>query len=215
MRNIEYDMKQKELEIELHRLEEEMTLKLEYEREALDARGSGSEDGAVLSIKSRSPFNWKSPRSKDVFGWLDKSDKFTNFKDCSLDHTRNGHDNYRVSFDRENLLKDPQAESVLNWRKYTRVAGMVEHVCNNSSLPRHTWFRENEPSENIAGWQSRSGDSKYGLLRRSIWWSLGFAGTEVSPTLPYCWGTTQHFAKSTGNTNAWLKNISQLFNSHQ
>ena len=105
LRNIEYNMKQKELEMELHRLEEEMTLKLEYEKEALDARDSGSEDGAAISIRSQSPFNWISPRSKDVFGWLDKSDKFTNFKDCSSDHTRNGHDNYRVSFDRESLLK--------------------------------------------------------------------------------------------------------------
>ena len=56
LRKIEYDMKQKELDMELHRLEEEMTLKLEYEKEALDARDSGSEDGAALSIGSRSPF---------------------------------------------------------------------------------------------------------------------------------------------------------------
>ena len=105
LRKIEYEMKQKELEMELHRLEEEGALKLQYEKEALDARDSGSDDGAAPSIRSRFPFNWKSPKSKDVFGWLEQSDKFANFKDCSFDHTKNGHENYRVSFDRENLLK--------------------------------------------------------------------------------------------------------------
>ena len=105
LRKIEYEMKQKELEMELHRLEEECALKLQYEKEALDARDSGSDDGAVPSLGSRLPFNWKSPKSKDVFVWLDQSDKFANFKESSFDHTKNGHENYRVSFDRESLLK--------------------------------------------------------------------------------------------------------------
>ena len=48
-RKIEYEMKQKELEMELHRLEEEGALKLQYEKEALDARVSGSDDGAAPS----------------------------------------------------------------------------------------------------------------------------------------------------------------------
>ena len=74
--------------MELHRLEEEGALKLHYEKEALDARDSGSDDGAAPSIRSRSPFNWKSPGSQDVFGWLDQSDKFANFKYCSFDHTK-------------------------------------------------------------------------------------------------------------------------------
>ena len=82
---IEYEIKQKELEMELHRLEEG-ALKLQYEKEALDARDSVSDYGAANSIRSRSPFNWKSPKSKDVFGWPDQSDKFANFKDCSFDH---------------------------------------------------------------------------------------------------------------------------------
>ena len=52
LRKIEYEMKQKELEMELHRLEEEGALKLQYEREFLDARDSGSDDGAAPSIRS-------------------------------------------------------------------------------------------------------------------------------------------------------------------
>ena len=51
----EYEMKQKELEKDLHRLEEESALKLQNEKEALEARDSGSDDGAVVSIRSRSP----------------------------------------------------------------------------------------------------------------------------------------------------------------
>ena len=67
-------MKQKDLVMESHRLEEEGAHNLEYENGALDARDSGSVEGAALSIRSRSPFNWKCPRSKDVFGWLHKSE---------------------------------------------------------------------------------------------------------------------------------------------
>ena len=51
----EYEVKQKELETDLHRLEEESALKLQNEKEALEARDSGSDDGAVVSIRSRSP----------------------------------------------------------------------------------------------------------------------------------------------------------------
>ena len=105
LRKIEYEMKQKDVEMELHRLEKELTLKLEYEKKALDARDSGSDDGVALSIRSRSSFNWKSPRSRDVFGWLDNSDNFANFKNCSLDYAKNGHDNNRVSFDLDSLHK--------------------------------------------------------------------------------------------------------------
>ena len=105
LRKIEYELKQKELEMELHRLEEEAALKLQYEKEAVDARDSGSGDGAAPSIRSRWPFNWKSPRGKDIFGWLDQADKFANFKDCSFDHTKNGQENHRVIFDPESLLK--------------------------------------------------------------------------------------------------------------
>ena len=56
LRRIEFEMRQKEIEMELHRLEEG-ALKLQYEKEALDARDSGSDDGAASSIRSRSPFN--------------------------------------------------------------------------------------------------------------------------------------------------------------
>ena len=81
LRKIEYNSKQKNNEMELHRWEEEGALKLKYEKEALDVRDCVSDDGASLSIRRRSPFNWRSPRSKDVFGWLGKSDMFANFKD--------------------------------------------------------------------------------------------------------------------------------------
>ena len=90
LRKIEYEMKQKDVEMELLRLEEELTLKLEYKKEALDARDSASDDDAVLSIRIRSTFNWKSPMSKDVFCWLDNSDKSANFKDCSFDYPKMG-----------------------------------------------------------------------------------------------------------------------------
>ena len=76
---LKYEMKQKELEMELHRLEEEGALKLQYEKEALDARDSGADDGAAPSIGSRSLSNWESPKSKDVFVWLAQSDRFANF----------------------------------------------------------------------------------------------------------------------------------------
>ena len=91
--------------MQLHRWEEEGALKLKYEKEALDARDCVSDDGASLSIRRRSPFNWRSPRSKDVFGWLGKSDMFANFKDCSFDYAKYGHIIYRVSFERESSLK--------------------------------------------------------------------------------------------------------------
>ena len=77
-------MEQKDLEMYLHRSEEALILKL-YEKEALDARDSGSIDGAAFSIRSQSPFNGKRQRSKDVFGWLDKPVNFANLKDCSFD----------------------------------------------------------------------------------------------------------------------------------
>ena len=71
LRGFEFEMKQKEIEMELQRLEEEGALKLQYKKEALGARESCSDNGAASSIRSRSLFNWKNPGSKDVFGWLD------------------------------------------------------------------------------------------------------------------------------------------------
>ena len=68
-------MKQKELEMLLHCLEEVCALKGQNEKEAFDARDSCFDDAARPSKKSRSPFNWNSPRSKDVFGGLDQTDK--------------------------------------------------------------------------------------------------------------------------------------------
>ena len=59
--------------MEMQLFEEEGALRLEYEKEALDARASDSDDSAAPSIRSRSPFNWKTPKYKDVSGWLDNS----------------------------------------------------------------------------------------------------------------------------------------------
>ena len=102
-------MKQKELQMELHRLEEEGAVRLQYEKETLDARDPGSDDGAALFIRSRSPFDCKSPTSKDVFGWLDQSDKFANFLDCSFDHTKNSTITVEsVSIEKAYFNPDPQ-----------------------------------------------------------------------------------------------------------
>ena len=62
---------------------------------------------AAPSIRSRSPFNWKTPKNKDVSGWLDNSYKLSNFPDYSLERAKTRIDNNypRVSFNREGVLK--------------------------------------------------------------------------------------------------------------
>ena len=87
--------------------EEEGALKLENKKEALDARASDSDETAAPSIRSRSPFNWKTPKNKDVSGWLDISDKFSNVHDYSFERAKTRIDNNypRVSFNREGVLK--------------------------------------------------------------------------------------------------------------
>ena len=67
-KKIEFELKRKELEMEMQNFEEESALKLEHEKEALDARASDSDDSAFPSIRSRSTFNWKTPKNKDVSG---------------------------------------------------------------------------------------------------------------------------------------------------
>ena len=127
LRKIEYELKQKELEMELHRLEEKAPTAIKSSNVRSNCKttrkpsipDSGSGDGAAPSIRSRSPFNWKSPRGKDIFGWLDQADKFANFKDCSFDHTKNGQENYRVSLiEKAYLNPDPQAASISNSTVY-------------------------------------------------------------------------------------------------
>ena len=107
LKKIEFELKRKELEMEMQLFEEEGALKLEYEKEALDARASDSDDSAAPSIRSRSPFNWKTPKNKDVSGWLDNSDKFSNLHDYSFERAKTRIDNNypRVSFNREGVLK--------------------------------------------------------------------------------------------------------------
>ena len=107
LKKIEFELKRKELEMEMQLFEEEGALKLEYEKEALDARASDSDDSAAPSMRSRSPFNWKTPKNKDVSGWLDNSNKFSNLNDYSFERAKTRIDNNypRVSFNREGVLK--------------------------------------------------------------------------------------------------------------
>ena len=86
---------------------EEGALKLECEKKALDARTSDSDDSAVPSIRSRSPFNWETPKNKDDYGWPDNSDKFSSLHDYSSERAKTRIDNNypRVSFNCEGVLK--------------------------------------------------------------------------------------------------------------
>ena len=68
LQKIEFELKRKELEMEMQLFEEEGALKLEFEKEALDARAPDNDDSAAPTIQSRSPFNWKTPKNKDVSG---------------------------------------------------------------------------------------------------------------------------------------------------
>ena len=56
MKKIEFELKRKELKTEIQ-LYEKAALKLESEKEALDARASDSDDSATPGIRSRSTFN--------------------------------------------------------------------------------------------------------------------------------------------------------------
>ena len=57
LKKIEFELKRKELEMEMQLFEEEGALKLEYKKDALDARASVSDESAAPGIRSRSPFN--------------------------------------------------------------------------------------------------------------------------------------------------------------
>ena len=102
--------------------EEESALKLEYEKEALDAKASDSDDNATPSNRSRSPFNWKTTKNKDVSCWLYNSDKFTNLHDYSFERSKTRIDTNcpRLSFNRERVLKSrsPSGERASpDWEK--------------------------------------------------------------------------------------------------
>ena len=107
LKKIEFELKRKDLEMEMQLFEEKGALKLEYEKKALDARASDSDDTTALSIRSRSPFNWKTPKNKDVSGWLNNSDKFSNLHDYSFERAKTRIDNNypRLSFNHEGVLK--------------------------------------------------------------------------------------------------------------
>ena len=116
LKKIEIELKRKELEMETQLFEEEGALKLEYEKEALDARASDSDDSAAPSVRSRSPFNRKTSENKDVSVWIDNSDKISNFHAYSFKRAKTRIDNnyLRVSFNRECVLKlrSPSGERV-------------------------------------------------------------------------------------------------------
>ena len=196
----EFELKKKELEIEMQLFEKEGALKLEYEKEALDAL-----DNLI---------NWKTPKNKDVSGWLDNSDKFSKLHDYSFEHAKTRIDNNypRVSFNREGLLKSrsPSGERAsaaweqdkfkrnkpgsssqvptLNFfqRKHPRVAGVVECVQSNGSPSRYTRLRENEPLENFVDRKSKVSYIRNGLFGRVLRSSVGTPGTEVLATLSNC-----------------------------
>ena len=138
LKKIESELKRKELEMEMQLFEEEGALKLEYEKEALDARASDSDKSAAPSIRSRSPFNWKTPKNKDVYGWLDNSDKFSNFHDYSFERAKTRIDNNypRVSFNREGVLKSrspsgERASAAWEQNKFKR-----DKLSSSSQLPK-------------------------------------------------------------------------------
>ena len=138
LKKIESELKRKELEMEMQLFEEEGALKLEYEKEALDARASDSDKSAAPSIRSRSPFNWKTPKNKDVYGWLDNSDKFSNFHDYSFERAKTRIDNNypRVSFYREGVLKSrspsgERASAAWEQNKFKR-----DKLSSSSQLPK-------------------------------------------------------------------------------
>ena len=216
LKKSEFELKRKELEMEMQLFKEEGALKLEYENEALDARASDSDDSAIPSIRSRSPFNWKTSKNKDVSGWLDNSDKFSNLKDYGFERAKTRIDNNypRVSFNREGVLKSrstsgmrasaareqdkfkrnkPSSSSQLPklrlnsfQQKPPRVAGVVEYDQSNGSPSRYTRLRENGPLENFAVRKSKVSYIRYGLFGRVLRSSVGTPGTEIWATLPNC-----------------------------
>ena len=102
LKKIEFEMKRKELETEVQFHEDEGALKLQYEKEALDARASDSDHRAAPGIRSRSPFNCRTPKNKDVSGWLDNWDKFSNLHVYSFERAKTRMENNypRISFNR-------------------------------------------------------------------------------------------------------------------
>ena len=138
LKKIEFKLKRKELEMDLQLFDEEGALKLEYEKEALDARASDSDDSAAPSIRSRSPFSWKTPKNKDVSVWLDNSDKFSNLHDYSFDRAKTRIDNNypRVSFNRDCVLKSrsPSGERVNSAREQDKFRR--DKPSSSSQLPK-------------------------------------------------------------------------------
>ena len=138
LKKIEFDLKKKELEMAMQLFEEEGALKLEYEKEDLDAIDSDSDDSAAPSIRSRSQFSWKTPKNKDVSGWLDDSHKLSNLHDYSSERAKTRIDNnyLRVSFNREGVLKSrsPSGERVSSVRELVKFKRNKQST--SSQLPK-------------------------------------------------------------------------------
>ena len=111
----------------------EGALKLEYEKEALDARASDSDDSAAPSIRSRSPFNWKTSKN-NVSSWFNDS----NLHDYSFERAKTRIDNNypRVSFNREGVLKSrsPRRERVSSAREQDK--SKRNKPSSSSQLPK-------------------------------------------------------------------------------
>ena len=145
LKKIEFELKRKELEMEMQLFEEEGALKLEYAKEALDLRLSDSDESADPSTRSRSPFNLKTPKNKDVSGWLDNSDKFSNLLDYSFERVKTRIDNYypRVSFNRLGVLKSrsPSGERASTAREQDKFKR--NKPSSSSQLPKLSSFYGN------------------------------------------------------------------------
>ena len=127
-----------EFEMQEQIFEEEGALKLEYEKEALDARASDSDDSAAPSIRSRSPLKWKTPKNKDVSDRLDNSKKLSNLHNFSFERatTRIDYNYPQISFNREGVLNSlsasgERASSAREQDKFKR-----NKPSNSSQLPK-------------------------------------------------------------------------------
>ena len=167
LKKIEFELKRKELEMEMQLFKEEGALKLEYEKEALDARASDFDESAAPSIRGRSPFNWKTPKNKDVSGWLDNSDKFSNLHDYIFERAKTRIDNNypRVSFNREGLLKSrsPSGERVSSAREQDKFKS--DKPSSSSQLPK---LKLSSFDGNPIGWPEWSNMFNATVHRRDI-----------------------------------------------
>ena len=128
---MEFKMKRKELELEMQLFEENGVLNLENQKEALDIKDIDSDDDKASSIRSRSPFKWKETKNRDVFSWLDRSDKPEKLHNHNCKHSKNEPVNTypRVIFD-EDWSRKPRSSSR---ERYGLTQGQENFVCGKPS----------------------------------------------------------------------------------